>query len=201
MATPKHQRVFIWVIVIVMTVGTLGAYFVMILANQNGEVPLSDAGTQQQNEEYQKQLEAYQKQMEEQAKANAAASNPIEGYSAEAFDAAGVTSLQKIDLVVGTGRDVPTGGKVTVSYFGWTPDGKIFDSSTKNGVNTPAEGFTLSEGSLIKGWVDGLPGMKAGGVRKLVIPAEQAYGAAGSPPLIAANTPLMFIVRVESVEQ
>lgn len=202
MATPRHQRVFIWIIAAVMAVGTLGAYFVVILANNNGEVPASEAAIKKQEEEYQKFIEEYQKQMEEGAKARMAAAGPLEGYQAEQFDANAVTSLQKTDLVVGTGRDVAAGGTVNVSYFGWLPDGTIFDSTTQSGTNTPAENFALtSESGLIKGWLDGIPGMKAGGVRKLVIPADQAYGPAGSPPTIPANTPLSFIVRVESVAQ
>ncbi|MBC7746585.1 FKBP-type peptidyl-prolyl cis-trans isomerase [Pedobacter sp.] len=194
MATPKHQRVFIWIIAIVMAIGSLGAYFVTILANDNGEVAQSDSSQQAQ-------IDAYVKQQEEAARANAALASPLEGYSAATFDAASVTSLQKEDLVVGTGDVVAEGATVTVSYFGWTPDGKIFDSTTKSGTNTPAADFPLEVGKLIDGWVSGLPGMKVGGVRKLVIPAAQAYKEAGSPPLIAANTPLTFILRVESIKQ
>lgn len=191
MATPKHQRVIIWIITIVMAIGSLGAYFVTILANNNGAV------SQTSDADLQKQLAAYQQQQAEAAKAN----TPLAGYSATSFDAASVTSLQKEDIVDGTGAVVAAGSTVTVSYFGWTPDGKIFDSTTKNGVNTPAADFPLKPGSLIDGWVNGLPGMKVGGVRKLVIPADQAYKAAGSPPLIGANMPLTFIVRVESIKQ
>lgn len=197
MATPRHQRVFIWIIAIVMAIGSLGAYFVNILANNNGQVSQSDASLQAQLAEYQKQ----QEQAAKAAQANATASGPLEGYSATSFDSTSVTALQKEDLVAGTGEVVPEGATVTVSYFGWTPDGKIFDGTTKNGTNTPATGFPLKTGSLIDGWVNGLPGMKVGGVRKLVIPAAQAYGESGKPPLIAANTPLTFIVRVESIKQ
>lgn len=200
-ATPRHQRVLIWVIAAVMAVGTLGAYFVIILANNNGAVPESAASQRQQEEEYQKFVEEYQKQMEEEAKKRLVSSGPLEGFQAQSFDADSVGELQKTDLVIGTGRDVAKDSTVTVSYFGWLPDGTIFDSTTQNGVNTPASNFDLGEGSLLKGWVDGLPGMKAGGVRKLVIPANQAYGEAGSPPNIAPNTPLAFIVRIESVAE
>lgn len=191
MATPKHQRVIIWIITIVMAIGSLGAYFVTILANNNGAV------SQTSSADLQKQIEAYKAQQAAAAKV----SGPLEGYSAAPFDASTVASLQSEDLVVGTGAVVPAGATVTVSYFGWTPDGKIFDSTTKSGLNTPAADFPLKKGGLIDGWVNGLPGMKVGGVRKLVIPSDQAYKAAGSPPLIAANTPLIFIVRVESIKQ
>lgn len=192
MATRKSQRIFIWVIAVVMTVGTLGAYAAVILANENPQTASDD--------QMQAQIEEFQRQQEEAARESAAAAQPLEGYEADAFDADAVTELETSDLKEGDGEEVPEGATVTVSYFGWTPDGKIFDSSNKNGTNTPAEGFELAEGSLIEGWVKGIPGMKEGGVRKLIIPADQAYGETGSPPNIAPNTPLAFIVRVESVE-
>lgn len=187
MATPKGQRIGIWIIVIVMSVGTVGTYFALALGNDNDE---------KQSQENKKAMDDYYALIKDQAKANQA----LSGYEATKFDAASVTELKQEDLVTGEGQEVKLNDKIKVSYTGWVPDGTIFDSTTKSNTNTPAE-FTLSAGSLIDGWIAGIPGMKVGGVRKLTIPADQAYGATGSEPLIAPNTPLQFLVRVESVSQ
>lgn len=117
----------------------------------------------------------------------------LDGYVEAAFDAASVTTLSKEDLVVGDGAEVQPGVTIKANYFGWTPDGQIFDSTNKGGTVEPAS-FPLNQ--VIKGWTDGIPGMKVGGVRKLTIPADQAYGPTGSSPFIAPNTPLTFIVQV-----
>lgn len=194
MATPKSQRIGIWIIAIVMLVGTLGAYAAIIFANDN------QGSADQQNQQLQKQYEEYMKQQQQAALDNAKSSKPLDGYEPVAFDAASITALQQEDLVVGEGGEVASGAKVKVSYFGWTPDGTIFDSTNKNGTNTPAE-FELKDGTLINGWLQGVPGMKVGGVRKLTIPAKDAYGEAGSPPVIQPNTPLAFIIRVEELPQ
>lgn len=185
MATPKGQRIGIWIIVIVMSIGTVGTYFALALGNANDE---------KQSKEQQAALDDYNNLIKEQAKAN----QVLSGYEVTKFDAASVTELKKEDLVTGEGAEVKLDDKVKVSYTGWTPDGSIFDSTTKNGTNTPAE-FALSIGSLIEGWTSGIPGMKVGGVRKLTIPSEQAYRSIGSEPLIAPNTPLQFLVRIEAI--
>ncbi len=105
-----------------------------------------------------------------------------------------VESLQKIDLKEGTGKEVQPGDTVTVDYTGaLAADGTIFESSLDTGQ--PAN-FSLSR--VIKGWTDGIPGMKEGGVRRLVIPAELAYGAAGQGS-IPPNAPLVFDVTLIKV--
>ncbi|HET9441854.1 MAG TPA: FKBP-type peptidyl-prolyl cis-trans isomerase [Acidimicrobiales bacterium] len=104
--------------------------------------------------------------------------------------------LVKEDLVEGTGAEVGAGATVTVHYIGAAcSTGRIFDSSYSRGE--PAT-FPLS--GVIKGWTDGIPGMKVGGRRLLGIPADQAYGAAGRPPDIAPNEPLWFVVEVLQAE-
>jgi peptidylprolyl isomerase len=106
------------------------------------------------------------------------------------------TKLVKEDLKVGNGAVVKPGATVTVDYIGVAcSTGKIFDSSYKTGA--PAT-FPLS--GVIKGWTDGIPGMKVGGRRLLGIPADQAYGATGSPPLIGPNEPLWFVVSVKATK-
>ncbi|MEI7632308.1 MAG: FKBP-type peptidyl-prolyl cis-trans isomerase [bacterium] len=107
-----------------------------------------------------------------------------------------VTDLQKIDLVEGTGNAVATGAKVTVHYTGaLVSNGIIFESSKDGGK--PAS-FPLS--GVIKGWQDGVPGMKVGGKRRLVIPYALAYGEAGSPPSIPAKSDLVFDIELISID-
>jgi FKBP-type peptidyl-prolyl cis-trans isomerase len=106
------------------------------------------------------------------------------------------TKLVKEDLKKGDGAVVKAGATVTVDYIGVAcSTGKIFDSSYKTG--TPAT-FSLSQ--VIKGWTDGIPGMKVGGQRLLGIPADLAYGATGSPPAIGPNEALWFVVSVQSTQ-
>ena len=103
-------------------------------------------------------------------------------------------SLVKQDLVTGSGAPVAPGSTVTVQYIGVAcSTGKIFDSSWANGA--PA---TFGLNSVIKGWTDGLPGMRAGGRRLLVIPPDQAYGAQGTGGSIGPNETLIFVVDMIS---
>jgi len=96
------------------------------------------------------------------------------------------------DLIKGTGAEARLGKSITVNYVGVLyHGGKVFDASWKRGE--PAT-FSLEQGKLIAGWTQGIPGMKVGGRRELVIPAALAYGAKGSPPSIPANAPLVFVI-------
>ena len=107
-----------------------------------------------------------------------------------------VDSLQKIDLQTGTGKEVQPGDTVTVDYTGAVAaTGVIFQSSLDTG-----QPVSFPLGNVIKGWQDGIPGMKEGGKRRLIIPADQAYGA--TPPQgsgIPANAPLVFDVTLHTV--
>jgi FKBP-type peptidyl-prolyl cis-trans isomerase len=106
--------------------------------------------------------------------------------------------LQGSEVVTGTGAEAKDGDKVTVEYEGALfSNAKVFDSSWKKG-RTPFE-FTIGQGEVIQGWDQGVPGMKVGGRRVLVIPADLAYGATGSPPTIPANAPLVFVVDLKKV--
>jgi peptidylprolyl isomerase len=107
------------------------------------------------------------------------------------------TTLTKKDLIVGNGAEATTGKKVMVQYVGVNfSTRKQFDASWESGQAFP---FTLGAGDVIKGWDEGVPGMKVGGRRQLVIPADLAYGANGYPPVIGPNETLVFVIDLVSV--
>lgn len=102
------------------------------------------------------------------------------------------TKLVTREIVKGTGPEAKAGQSVTVNYVGVLyHGGKEFDASWKTGE--PAT-FPLEQGKLIAGWTQGIPGMKVGGRRELIVPAELAYGKPGRPPTIPPNAPLVFVV-------
>lgn len=102
------------------------------------------------------------------------------------------------DIVEGTGPAAKSGDKVTVQYVGVGFDSeKEFDSSWSRNEPFP---FSLGGGEVIKGWDQGVEGMKVGGRRELVIPGSLAYGPAGSPPKIAPNETLIFVIDLLEVE-
>jgi FK506-binding nuclear protein len=102
------------------------------------------------------------------------------------------------DVKVGSGKEAKLNSKIKVHYKGtFKKDGKTFDSSYDR--NEPIE-FMLAEGQLIKGWTDGIPGMKVGGKRKLSIPYALAYGENGRPPAIPEKSDLNFEVELLDVK-
>jgi FKBP-type peptidyl-prolyl cis-trans isomerase len=104
--------------------------------------------------------------------------------------------LKVEDLQVGTGAEAVAGKKVTVHYTGTLTDGSKFDSSLDRG--RPFD-FPLGAGRVIKGWDEGVAGMKVGGKRRLTIPPELGYGARGFPPVIPPNSTLIFEVELLGV--
>lgn len=107
------------------------------------------------------------------------------------------SGLQYEDLVVGSGQEARAGDTVSVHYTGLLADGSKFDSSLDRGV--PFE-FTIGARMVIPGWDEGLQGMKVGGKRKLVIPSNLAYGAAGIPGVIPQNATLTFEVELVAIK-
>jgi FKBP-type peptidyl-prolyl cis-trans isomerase len=103
------------------------------------------------------------------------------------------------ELKEGTGPEAKAGDVVEVHYTGWLKDGKQFDTSSKRGPLA----FEIGGGSgprVIKGWDQGIRGMKAGGKRKLIIPPELAYGQRGMPPDIPPNAELTFEVELVRIK-
>lgn len=187
MSTSRGQRIGIWVIAVVMTIGTIGSFFVVILANSNSKV------------DYQKQLDAQKAYTDYTKKVQAQGDELSKQYYAEfsqyasqpaTFDAASVKEVGKEDLKVGDGEEIKEGTAYAAYYIGWNPKGKVFDQSIEGDkLKAPIPG-----GNLIPGWNEGVIGMKMGGVRVLTIPADKAYGKAGSGEDIPADTPLKFVV-------
>ncbi len=104
--------------------------------------------------------------------------------------------LEAIDLVVGDGAEATPGRRVKVHYTGTLTNGSKFDSSLDRGK--PFE-FVLGAGQVIKGWDQGVAGMKVGGKRKLTIPPELGYGTRGFPPVIPPSSTLIFEVELLGV--
>lgn len=108
--------------------------------------------------------------------------------------------LQYIDVKQGSGPAAVAGSTVQVEYTGWLQsNGKKFDSSYDHG-GQPFAVTPLGQAQIIPGWNEGLVGVKAGGVRRLIIPPALGYGAQGSPPVIPANATLIFDVTIVSVQ-
>ena len=106
------------------------------------------------------------------------------------------SALIKEDLVVGSGASAKSGDDVVVHYVGWLTDGRQFDSSRAR--RDPLD-FALGAGDVIKGWDEGLPGMKVGGKRCLTIPPELAYGKHGLAGIIPPHATLVFEVELLEV--
>jgi len=192
MATPKSQRIAILVIAIVLTIGTLGSFLVMGLAQTNQKID---------NAELQKQYDELMKQQLKEQKAsaqlNADSSEPLNGYAARAFDAASVTDLRVETLVPGNGQMLSATDSINASYFGWFSDGKIFDSSKKVGLDDTPIVFALD--GVVAGWTEGLTGIKVGSVVRLTIPSEKAYKGEWYG-IIPPNSPLEFIVEIHNID-
>lgn len=102
------------------------------------------------------------------------------------------------DLVLGTGTEAGKGDSITVHYVGSFPDGRVFDSSLDR--NVPFE-FILGTGSVIRGWDEGLVGMRVGGRRVLIIAPDYAYGESGAGSIIPPNATLIFEVELLDVKK
>lgn len=195
--TPLGQRIFIWVIAVVLTLGTIVGLIFMVWATQDSDVDPNSIAQEEVNEQYEQAYEEYQKQLEEERQKYRA----LDGYDDKvgAFDADSVKELSVETLKEGDGATISESDTVRINYTGWTPDGKIFESTKSEGEDATPQTFQLS--GLIQGWIDGLTGKKVGGVYLLTIPSDLAYGETGnSDGSIQPNTPLKFLIEVISIE-
>lgn len=195
--TPLGQRIFIWVIAVVLTLGTIVGLIFMVWATQDSDVDPNSIAQEEVNEQYEQAYEEYQKQLEEERQKYRA----LDGYDDKVgtFDADSVKELSVETLKEGDGATISESDTVRINYTGWTPDGKIFESTKSEGEDATPQTFQLS--GLIQGWIDGLTGKKVGGVYLLTIPSDLAYGETGnSDGSIQPNTPLKFLIEVISIE-
>ena len=128
----------------------------------------------------------------------------IFGLTFAGYAVADSSELTKIDVKTGTGKEATPGKMVRVHYTGWLFDksaadnkGKKFDSSRDRSGNFT---FPLGVGRVIKGWDQGVQGMKVGGQRTLIIPSSKGYGARGAGSIIPPNATLVFDVELMGVE-
>lgn len=178
-----------------MLVGTIGSFVAIVLANNNSQTDQARANElyavyQKESEEYQAKVDAQTRELSDKyyAAFNEYAARPA------AFNAGDVTELKTNDLKVGDGAELTAESTFTAYYLGWNPSGKVFDGSIKDGALTKP--IDAAPGGVIKGWTDGVAGMKVGGVRELSIPSDLAYGETARSEDIPANTPLKFIIMV-----
>ena len=118
---------------------------------------------------------------------------PFEEAGPEGKEVTTSSGLQYVDLKVGNGATAQAGKTVTVHYTGWLENGKKFDSSVDRGQPFS---FPLGAGRVIKGWDEGVQGMKVGGKRKLIIPSNLGYGARGAGGAIPPHATLIFEVEL-----
>jgi FKBP-type peptidyl-prolyl cis-trans isomerase len=188
----KTQRVIIWLITILFVASTIGAvaYYVMI---------------NKQNEKQQAEL---QKAIQDQTQPNS--DNPatslqnqnqakLTGTKMTDFEPIDkINELKYIDQTTGSGTSVKPGDVVTVKYVGaLAKNGTIFDASSDHEGGTFK--FTVGAGQVIKGWDSGLPGMKVGGKRRLLIPSGLGYGNQSVGSSIPANSDLVFDVEIVKI--
>lgn len=186
MATPRSQRIGIWIIAIVLGIGTLGSFLVMALNVQNQST--DETTLQKESDDYQAAVATQTTQLSNKyyAEFGKYASIPA------VFTASDVTKLTTNDLKIGDGETVTATTAYNAYYIGWNPQGVVFDQSISDGaLKAPIAG-----GNLITGWNEGVIGMKIGGVRELSIPSDKAYGETGAGDNIPANTPIKFVVMI-----
>ena len=104
------------------------------------------------------------------------------------------------DIVVGTGAQAVTGNRITVSYTGWLYDPTKVENKGTQFDSGASFAFTLGSAQVIRGWDQGVPGLRIGGLRRLVLPPDLAYGSRGSGSSIPPNATLVFDVKLLSIQ-
>lgn len=192
MATRRSQRIFIWIITLVMIVGTLFSFIVMILGTNNSQQ--DQARINQLTADYQKETDAWQKKVDAQTKelSDKYYATFVKYKSVPAaFASNDVKKLSTKDLKVGTGKTIKDAKDYSAYYIVWNAKGDVCQQSI-DGKKLSAP-IDLTQGS-IEGWEKGVQGMKIGGVRELTIPGSLAYPDQDQGDCIKANAPLKFIV-------
>jgi FKBP-type peptidyl-prolyl cis-trans isomerase FkpA len=103
------------------------------------------------------------------------------------------------DLSVGSGATAASGNHITVAYTGWLYDTSKVDGKGNQFDSSASYGFTLGAGTVIRGWDTGIPGMKVGGRRRLILPPDYAYGSSSPGAGIPPNATLLFEVTLNSI--
>lgn len=190
--TKLSTRIAIWVIAIVMLGGTLLTYVVMLVASGNPDTNATQIAynkyLKEQQEKYDELVKQAQAACPKGDRADSQAA--LDRYKAEPFTLSGdglvVETLQEGDSDPTTSNQC-----IDVNYKGWNTAGQIFDSGDL--------AFIPDQAGLITGWTEGVPGLRVGGVYKLTIPANKAYGeTGGGSDLIPPNEPLVFIIEIVS---
>ena len=188
MATRTSQRVGIWIIAVVMFFGTLGTFFLPIIATGNDSKEAA---------EQQKALDEYQKQMaqcptgEVTEKKISPAPTPPQAPVLE-----DIPELKTVDLTVGEGTEAKAGDCVEILYHGTlAKDGKAFSGGSNYNEGIPYRSVTTG---FVPGFAQGIVGMKVGGERQVQIPSAQAYGEQANGD-IPANSDLIFTIRLVGI--
>lgn len=205
--TPK-QRIVIMLIAIFLLGSTFALYAGIVLSFKNQET--QNAISEEKQTRFSELYAEFQSRQDEQAKElSGKYFDTFKQYrqSVKAFNAADVNTLQTRDIVTGTGREISSTadseGNITAYdtdyaayYIGWLSDETIFDSSYDSN-DSPASLKSPLRGSsqMIQGWLEGIEGMKIGGIREITIPSVLGYGSADQGN-IPANSPLKFIIML-----
>lgn len=205
--TPK-QRIVIMLIAIFLLGSTFALYAGIVLSFKNQET--QNAISEEKQTRFSELYAEFQSRQDEQAKElSGKYFDTFKQYrqNVKAFNAAGVNTLQTRDIVTGTGREISSTadseGNITAYdtdyaayYIGWLSDETIFDSSYDSN-DSPASLKSPLRGSsqMIQGWLEGIEGMKIGGIREITIPSVLGYGSTDQGN-IPANSPLKFIIML-----
>lgn len=173
----------------VFTIAAAGLVIMLFVAVPLAAPFLTKKEKADQQDQVNQALEAYKKQQ-----AEVEANKPPKEIDESLKQEGDIKTMQIIDLVTGTGQEAKASDTVTVKYKGaLASDGTVFENNQ--------DGYTSPINSFIEGWIEGIPGMKVGGKRKLVIPSEKGYGPEGSGESIPANAALVFEVELVSIAQ
>jgi FKBP-type peptidyl-prolyl cis-trans isomerase FkpA len=109
------------------------------------------------------------------------------------------SGVHYVDVRAGRGAAATIGKSVTVEYKAWLPDGTLYEQRPNAAEGWGASEFVLGTSAPVPGLDEGMDGMRAGGVRRIVVPADQGYGLIGRPADVPANSPVVFEIRLLSV--